>query len=147
MRRCTTISCFAAVLVTVLYAIADDQPAGATATSVDKKRSEKKLRFAIRPSKVKDRLLAVAAAEDGDVPKDGMIVTCATMRFEKNAIVFTDVLIESQGQRIATKEATVRLDKVSGSNVSWDFSDDVKLTFTNKDAVKRFAAENDIPIR
>jgi hypothetical protein len=132
MRRCTIASCFVLVFATALFAVADDAP------SVRPKRS---FRFFLQPNESKDRLLAVPASETDKPPKNGTIVTCANLRFEKNAIAFIDATLESEGERITAKEVTVQLDKVSGLDVSWNLSDDFKMAFKTAEAKQRFLKE------
>ncbi|GAA4458993.1 hypothetical protein GCM10023156_37900 [Novipirellula rosea] len=81
------------------------------------------------------------ASENDEPPKNGTIVTCASLRFEKNAIVFIDATLESAGERITATEATVQLDKVSGLDVSWNLSEDFKLTFKTAEAKQHFLKE------
>ena len=132
MRRYTIASCFILVLATVLFAVADDAPSAKTKTS---------FRFLLQPNESKDRLIAVPASENAKPPKHGTIVTCASLRFEKNAIVFIDATLESEGERITATEVTVQLDKVSGLDVSWNLSDDFKMTLNTADAKQRFLKE------
>jgi hypothetical protein len=132
MRRHTIASCFILVFATGLFALADDTP------SV---RAKNGFRFILQPNESKDRLVAVPASENDKPPKHGTIVTCASLRLEKNAIVFIDATFESEGERISATEATVQLDKLSGLDVPWKLSDDFKMKFKTAEAKQRFIQE------
>lgn len=132
MHRYTIASCFGLVFATILFAAADDAP------SV---QATKTFRFLLQPNESKDRLIAVPASENDKPPKNGTIVTCASLRFENNAIVFIDVTLESEGERLTATEARVQLDNVSGMDVSWKLSDDFKMKLKTAEAKQRFVQE------
>ena len=132
MHRNTIVSCFILIFAAGLFALADDTP------SVRDKMS---FRFILQPNESKDRLIAVPAAENDKPPKDGTIVTCASLRFEKNAIVFIDAIFESEGERVTATEATIQLDKLTGLDVPWKLSDDFKMKFKTAEAKQRFIQE------
>ena len=129
MRICSAASCCVLLLTTFLVAVADDAPNA---------NVKKRFRFFLKFNESQDQLLAVPASQDEKLPKNCTAVTCDSLRFEKNALVFVNVTMESEEDRVTATEMTVRLDKVSGSEVSWDVSDDFKMTFKTAEAKQRF---------
>jgi len=65
-------------------------------------------------------------------------VTCDSLRFERNAIVFVNATIESEDERITAAEATIQLGKVSDLSVPWKLSDDFTVSFNTAEAKQRF---------
>ncbi|WP_143544001.1 hypothetical protein [Rhodopirellula sp. MGV] len=104
--------------------------------------ADAKLQFAIEYDQAQDRLYAVSRASANKASKTAMLVTCDTIRFEPNSIVFTNAELESPGQKIKADAATVRLDRVTGSNVSWHFSENATISMSGKDAAESFLKES-----
>lgn len=133
MRICTITFGFALLFATVLIAVADDAPPA---------NSKKTFRFFLEANESQQRLVAVPALENEKPPKNVTVVTCDSLRFEKTGIVFVNVTMESEENRITAAEMTVKLDKMSGPDVSWDVSDDFKMTLKIAEAKQRFLSEH-----
>ena len=123
------LSCSALVLVTVLVAVANDAPSTSP---------KKVFRFLIQADESQEHLLAIPVSEKEEPPGNGFIVTCAGLRFERNAIVFVNVTMESKDNQITASDMTAQLDSVTGPNMPWDASDDFKMSFKTADAKQRF---------
>ena len=129
MRASAMACCLALVLTVIFAAMAEEAPSTSAKGT---------FRFFLHGDESNDRLVAVPVAENEKPPNDGTLVTCESLRFERNGIVFVNVTMESEESRVTAAEMTARLDKVSGAEVSWDVSDDFKMEFKTAEAKRRF---------
>ncbi|WP_436717213.1 hypothetical protein U8335_09475 [Roseiconus lacunae] len=98
-------------------------------------------RFVLQPNQQSDRLTAVPVDKNYKLAKNATIVTCTSLEFENNAIVFINATLESEGEHINATRVTVQLDRISGTNVAWKLSDDFKITPKTNEARKRLLKE------
>jgi hypothetical protein len=86
----------------------------------------KQLRFLLIPTETKDQVKAVSFDQDRPIPKNGTLVTCDSLRFSSDGMVFENAIIETEDQRTTAKEATFVV-----SDASIRFSDESRISFKN----------------
>ena len=120
MRPCSVFAC------TFLGAIAVAAIMSDTHSVADNPKPQKQLKFLLLPTEAKDQVKAVPFGRDQPIPKNGTLVTCDSLRFSSNEMVFGNAIIETEDQRTTAKEATFVV-----SDASIRFSDEFKFSFKN----------------
>lgn len=111
---------------TLLGAIAVAAIIPDTRSVADSPQPQKQLRFLLLPTETKDQVKAVPFDQDQPIPRNGTLVTCDSLRFSSDGMVFKNAIIETEDQRTTAKEATFVV-----SDASIRFSDEFRISSKN----------------
>lgn len=118
MRSCLVFACTLLGAIAVATIITDSR------SVAESPKPPKQLRFLLLPTETKDQVKAVPFDQDRPIPKNGTLVTCDSLRFSSDGMVFEGAMIETEDQKTTAKEATFVV-----SDASIRFSDEAKIYF------------------
>jgi hypothetical protein len=117
MRSCSVFACTLLGAIAVAAIITD------TRSVADSPKPLKQLQFLLIPTETKEQMKAVPFDQDRPIPKNATLVTCDSLRFYSDDIVFENAIIETEHQRTTANEATFVV-----SDASIRFSEDSRIT-------------------
>jgi len=127
MRSCSTFACtlFGAIAVAAILSHAR--------SVADSPQPQKQICFLLHPTETKEQVKAVPFDEIQPIPKNGTLVTCDSLTFSSDEIVFGNAIIETEDQRTTATEAIFVV-----SDASIRFSNDQRISFKNSKGKQDF---------